>query len=39
MTESQYRILLVLYHQYNDAFKTLSSDIQDAFFHRLYAKD
>lgn len=36
MTETQYRILLDLYHEYNEAFNTLSSEIKQLFLQRLH---
>jgi len=36
MTDTQYRILLELYHEYNEAYQTLSDEIRMAFLARLF---
>ncbi len=38
MTDTQYQILLDLFHEYHEAFLTLSKEVQDKFFARLYQK-
>lgn len=38
MTEKQYQLLLALYHEYNEAFISLSATVQDAFYDCLYAR-
>ena len=39
LTYTQYRILLDLYHEFNEAFVALPDDIKQAFYNRLYKKD
>ncbi len=36
MSDKQYAVLCVLFHEYNDAFKALPSHILDAYYKRLY---
>lgn len=36
MTEKQYSILLLLYHDYHEAFESLSQEIRDKFYRKLY---
>lgn len=36
MNNTQYRILMELYHEYNEAFKALPLEIQNKFYMRLY---
>lgn len=38
MSDKQYQILLDLFHEYYEAFLTLSKEVQDQFFARLYRK-
>jgi hypothetical protein len=38
LTDTQYQLLLNLYHEMNDEFKRLSMTTQSAFFTRLYAR-
>lgn len=38
MTDTQYRILSELWHEYNEAFLALPQSIQSAYYARLYAK-
>jgi hypothetical protein len=36
MTEKQFQMLLDLYHNYNEAFNSLSKEIKDKYYTRLY---
>lgn len=36
MTNKQYRILMELYHEYNEAFQALPLDVRNMFYARLY---
>lgn len=36
MTETQYQIVLNLYHEFNDAFNELSDRTKRAFYAKLY---
>lgn len=38
MSDKQYAILLDLFHEYNEAFLTLSQEVKAAFYARLHAK-
>ena len=38
MNAKQYQTLLDLYHNYNEAFITLDSHIQDAFYNILFER-
>jgi hypothetical protein len=38
MTEKQYYLLLDLYHEYNDAFRSLPQSIQDAYYDILFGR-
>ena len=38
MSEKQYQILLDLFHEYHDAFLTLSQEVKAKFYEKLYAK-
>lgn len=38
LTEKQYRILLDLYNEFNEAFLSLADHIKEAFYRRLYQK-
>jgi len=37
MTRKQYQLILALYHNYNEAFKSLSQEIKDKYFDILYS--
>ena len=36
LTDTQYKVLLALYHEFNEAFKMLAPEVQEAFAYRLY---
>jgi hypothetical protein len=38
MSEKQYQVLLDLFHEYNEAFLSLSQEIRTKFYARLYQK-
>jgi len=38
MTDTQYRVLLDLFNEWNEAFHSLAPHVKDAFYDRLYAK-
>ena len=38
MTEKQFQILLQLYHEYNEVFLSLSDEVKDLYYARLYRK-
>lgn len=38
MSDKQYQILLDLFHEFNEAFLTLSPEVKSAFYARLHAK-
>ena len=38
MTNEQFKILLELFNNYNDAFNALPSRYLDAFYEKLYSK-
>ena len=39
LTEKQYKALCELFHEYNEAFKSLPEYILAAYYKRLYRKD
>ena len=38
LTDTQYKAMLDLYNNFNEAFKALPTYIQEAFYARLYKK-
>lgn len=38
MTDTQYRVLLDLFNEWNEAFHSLSAEVKGKFYDRLYAK-
>ena len=38
MSDTQYRVLMDLFNEYNEAFVALPQHIKGAFYDRLYAK-
>lgn len=38
MSDTQYRILLDLFHEYHEAFLTLSQEVKDKFYARLHQR-
>jgi hypothetical protein len=38
MSDTQYRIVMDLFHEYHEAFLTLSHEIQTAFYVRLMSR-
>lgn len=38
MSDKQYAILLDLFHEYNEAFLSLSNEVKAKFYEKLYAK-